>query len=135
METNWDRFPSNLCEMLGPINRNPFNFNYNRFEVWQGGKCIYAKESHGTIIAKIVNSNLHVAIDNVLINNYIKNQFSFGEISTNNERLMWSKDFFNSKGKIERNNPDISSLFYKEGVLMKVTFTIHDPNTLIEFYS
>lgn len=48
---------------------------------------------------------------------------------------MWSKDIFNSTGKIERNNPDISSLFFKQGILNKVTYTIHDPNTLVEFYS
>jgi hypothetical protein len=47
---------------------------------------------------------------------------------------MWSKDIFNSTGKTERNNPDISSLFFKQGVLNKVTYTIHDPNTLVEFY-
>src|SRR5690606_11178831 len=30
--------------------------------------------------------------------------------------------------------PDISSLFYRAGRLSKVTFTIHNPNTLVEFY-
>jgi hypothetical protein len=65
----------------------------------------------------------------------VSKHFSFGEISTNNDRIMWSKDIFNSTGKTERNNPDISSLFFKQGVLNKVTYTIHDPNTLVEFYS
>jgi hypothetical protein len=74
-------------------------------------------------------------IDDVMINNHIIKHFSFGEISTNNDRIMWSKDIFNSTGKIERNNPDISSLFFKQGILNKVTYTIHDPNTLVEFYS
>jgi hypothetical protein len=70
-----------------------------------------------------------------MINNHIIKHFSFGEISTNNDRIMWSKDIFNSTGKTERNNPDISSLFFKQGILNKVTYTIHDPNTLVEFYS
>ena len=36
--------------------------------------------------------------------------------------------------KVEFNNPDISSLFFKNGILSKVTYTIHNPNTLVEFY-
>jgi hypothetical protein len=135
MADNWDRFPSNIGEMLGQIERKSFTFNYKRFEVWQGGTCIYSRKSNGQIIAIVVNGQLNVTIDDVMINNHIFNHFSFGEISTNNDRIMWSKDIFNSTGKTERNNPDISSLFFKQGVLNKVTYTIHDPNTLIEFYS
>lgn len=135
MADNWDRFPSNIGEMLGQIERKSFTFNYKRFEVWQGGACIYSGNSFGQIVAKVVNGQLNVTIDDVMINNHIIKHFSFGEISTNNDRIMWSKDIFNSTGKTERNNPDISSLFFKQGILNKVTYTIHDPNTLVEFYS
>lgn len=135
MADNWDRFPSNIGEMLGPIERKSFTFNYQKFEVWQGGACILSGNSNGQIIAQVINRILNVTVDDNLINNHIIKQFSFGEISTNNDRIMWSKDIFNSSDKIERNNPDISSLFYKQGVLSKVTYTIHDPNTLVEFYS
>lgn len=135
MANNWDKFPSNIGEMLGLIERKSFKFNYKRFEVWQGGACNYSGNSTGQIIAKVVNGHLNVTIDDVMINNHIIKHFSFGEISTNNDRIMWSKDIFNSSDKVERNNPDISSLFLKQGLLTKVTFTIHDPNTLVEFYS
>lgn len=135
MADNWDRFPSNIGEMLGPIERKSFTFNYQKFEVWQGGACILSGNSNGQIIAQVINGILNVTVDDILINNHIIKQFSFGEISTNNDRIMWSRDIFNSSDKIERNNPDISSLFYKQGVLSKVTYTIHDPNTLVEFYS
>lgn len=135
MTENWDRFPSNIGEILGPIERKSFTFNYKRFEVWQGGACIYSGNSNGQIIAKVINGHLNVTIDDIMINNHIIKNFTFGEISTNGDRIMWSKDIFNSTGKIERNNPDISSLFFKNGILSKVTYTIHDPNTLVEFYS
>lgn len=135
MADNWDRFPSNMGEMLGQIERKSFTFNYKRFEVWQGGACIHSANSSGLIVAKVVNGQLNVTIDDGMINNHITKHFSFGEISTNNDRIMWSKDIFNSTGTTERNNPDISSLFFKQGILNKVTFTIHDPNTLVEFYS
>lgn len=135
MTDNWDKFPSNIGEMTGVIPRKEFTFNYRRFEVWQGGACIYSDNSSGQIIAKVVNNNLLVNLDDNKLNPYIKKNFSFGEISTNNERIMWSKDIFNTSGKTEKFNPDISSLFFKSGILSKVTYTIHDPNTLIEFYS
>ena len=135
MTENWDRFPSNIGEILGPIERESFTFNYKRFEVWQGGACIYSGNSNGQIIAKVINGQLNVTIDDITINNHIMKNFTFGEISTNVDRIMWSKDIFNSTGRTERNNPDISSLFFKQGTLSKVTYTIHDPNTLVEFYS
>ncbi len=135
MTENWDRFPSNIGEILGPIERKSFTFNYKRFEVWQGGACIYSGNSNGQIIAKVINGQLNVTIDDIIINNHIMKNFTFGEISTNGDRIMWSKDIFNSTGRTERNNPDISSLFFKQGTLSKVTYTIHDPNTLVEFYS
>lgn len=135
MTESWDRFESNICEIMGPIERKPFTFNYKRFEVWQGGACIYSGNSNGQIIAKVINGQLNVTIDDIMINNHIFKNFSFKEISTNLDRIMWSKDIFNSTDIVERNNPDISSLFYKQGILKKVTFTIHNPNTLVEFYS
>ena len=135
MNENWDTFESNIGEMTGPIERKSFTFNYKRFEVWQAGACIYSGDSEGKIIAKVVSRELNVTIEDLMINNHIKKQFAFREISTNSDRIMWSKDIFNTSDKTERNNPDISSLFYKQGTLTKVTFTIYDPNTLIEFYS
>lgn len=134
MADNWDKFPSNIGEMLGPIEKKSFRFNYKRFEVWQGGACIFSGSSNGQIIAQVISGQLNVTIDDTSISNHIKKQFSFKEISTNIDRIMWSKDIFNSSDKVERNNPDISSLFFKQGLLSKVTFTIHDPNTLVEFY-
>jgi len=134
MKENWDSFPVNIGEMLGPIMRNGFTFNYSRFEVWQGGKCIHSGESKSVISAEIVEGNLSVNINDDNINDFINKKFSFGEISTNANRIMWSKDIFNKSDLVEYNNPDISSLFYKNGKLVKVTYTIHNPNTLVEFY-
>lgn len=134
MTENWDKFQNNIGETIEPIERKPFTFNYNRFEVWKDGVCIASGYSDGQIIAKLNGNILNVLIDDKSVNDHIKSQFSFGEISTTNDRMMWSKDIFNSSGIVERNNPDVSSLFFKNGNLTKVTFTIHDPNTLIEFY-
>jgi hypothetical protein len=135
MAENWDRFPSNIGEISGQIERKSFTFNYKRFEVWQGGNCIFSGNSNGQIIAKVTNDILSVTIDDEMINNHIVKNFTFIEISTNRDRIMWSKDIFDSTRKTVRNNPDISSLFLKNGILCKVTYTINDPNTLVEFYN
>jgi len=135
MEENWDRFPNNLGEMFGTIERKSFTFNYKRFEVWQGGACIYSGKSNGQIISKVINGESNVTIEDVMINNHIFKNFTFGQISTNGDRMIWSKDIFNENPRTQSNNPDISSLFFKQGSLNKVTYTIHNPNTLIEFYS
>ncbi len=137
MSDTWDRFPTNIGEIFGPIERKSFTFNYKRFEVWQDGACIFSGLSVGIIVAHSMWEDLFVTIDdwNKDLDKFILKQFSFGEISTINDRMMWSKDIFNTSGKVERNNPDIFSLFFCQGKLSKVTFTIHDPNTLIEFYS
>lgn len=134
MNENFDRFPVNIAETSGKIERNPFIFYYERFEVWQGGKCIFSENSNSKIITRLEQNSLHVNIEDNSTSNYINKSFCFGEISTNNDRVMWSKDIFNTSDDIEYNTPDVSSLFFKNGELSKVTFTIHNPNTLIEFY-
>lgn len=90
--------------------------------------------SNNRIEAKLVGNDLHVTIDDYKVNSCIKKSFVFGEISTTNDRMLWSKDIYNVTGVIEKFNPDLSSLFYKNGQLDKVTFTIHDPDLLVEFY-
>jgi hypothetical protein len=135
MAENFDRFPSNLAETQGPIARESFRFHYSRFEVWQGGKCIKSGDSKSIIETTLTGKELLVILNDPLLHNHIKPRFSFGEISTNIDRIMWSRDIFDSTGVTDHNRPDICSLFFRGGVLSKVTFTIHDPNTLIEFYS
>jgi hypothetical protein len=135
MADNFDRFPSNIGEILGRIPRQSFSFAYTRFEVWQGGALIYSDNSIGVIDANVLDDNLNVSINDNKINKYVISNFSFGEISTNGDRIMWSKDIFNTSDNVEKYNPDISSLFYQNGILKKVTYTIHDPNILVEFYS
>ena len=78
MAEYWDKFPSNIAETTGPIERKSFVFNYIRFEVWQNGSCIYSGDSIGQIVAKVMNGRLNVIIDDNKINNHINKQFSFG---------------------------------------------------------
>ena len=134
MNTPYDRFPSNLCETMGKIDRKPFKFRYSKVEVWQNGNCIFSDGSGGLIESELKNKALQLTAEDSKLTPHMKSKFSFDEISTNGDRIMWSKDLFNTRDTIEKNVPDISSLFFHGGVLSKVTFTIHDPNILVEFH-
>src|SRR3954468_7543883 len=113
MSELFDLFPSNIGESLGRIDRKPFKFRYQKIEVWQGGKCIFKEASNGLIEGVIENENLLVSLDDSKILPFMKSKFSFGEISTNLDRIMWSKDIFDTRDSIEKFCPDISSFFYK----------------------
>ena len=71
MNENFDRFPVNIAETAGRIERNPFTFHYERYEVWQGGKCIYSGNSKAKIASRLEQNMLHVLIENDSISNYI----------------------------------------------------------------
>jgi hypothetical protein len=113
MNENFDRFPVNIAETAGKIERNPFLFHYERFEVWQGGKCIFSENSNSKIITQLEQNSLYINIEDNSISNYINNSFCFGEISTNNDRVMWSKDILNTSDDIEYNTPDDHLYFIK----------------------
>jgi hypothetical protein len=119
---------------MGKIDRKSFKFRYSKVEVWQNGNCIFSDSSGGLIESELKNNTLNVTAEDSRLTPHMKCKFSFDEISTNGDRIMWSKDLLNTRDTMEKYVPDISSLFYHGGVLSKVTFTIHDPNILVEFH-
>jgi len=134
MIENWDVFPVNIAETLGTIERKSFDFEYARTEVWRDGSSIFSGNTRGKISTTLKFDTLIVTLNDSSLYPYIVKNFSFKEISTNKDRILWSNDIFNQGGLGSRNSPDISSLFYRNGVLSKVSFTIHDSNILLEFY-
>lgn len=135
MIEKWDSFPINTAEDSGTIERKAFLFKFNKYEVWQNGKCIHHDEQSGKIEATLNGKVLKVSIIHPELNSNIKPIFSFIEISSSYDRIMWSKDIYDLHNSVKKFEPDISSLFYNNGVLLKITYTIHDPNILVEFYS
>lgn len=129
---NWDKFPANIAETRGYIHRSPFVLNYTKIDVWEAGNCIFSKNSNGKVVASLVNNNLEMLINDPNLSSYIINQFTFFQISHSNDRVLWSKDIYNTNRNTERNNPDVASLYYKQGNLVKIGFNIFNPNTLVE---
>ena len=134
MTENWDVQPNNVLETSGLLDRQPFTFSYGRFEVWKDGKLIDSGFSKNRVIATIENRYLIVKIEDQKINNHINSFFKFPEISATGNRILWSKDLQNKRGLPEKNTPDLCSLFYRNSKLTKVTFTIFNPNILVEYY-
>ena len=73
MKEVFDRFPVNIGESTGRIERKSFEFNYSLVEVWHQGECIYRTESPSTIIGEVIDQNLNV---NLNLNNSIALYFS-----------------------------------------------------------
>ena len=134
-DMNFDRFPTNLCEMFGTIQRNPISFLFSRVEVWFSGKCILELSTNGKLSGKINNDIIEFEIDNNGFSNQIKKGFSFEEISTTSNRIIWSKDIQNRKNiHYEDLVPYLVSLFFINGELVKAAFNIHNQNTMVELY-
>lgn len=132
---NWDAFSSNLCEMNGTISRKPIDFKFSKVEVWFNGGCIYKSTIAGILQGTILNGNMHFSLDNSGFENQIAKSFTFEEITTNQNRMIWSKDLMNEKNlKYQDYVPFLVSLFYKNGELMKAAFNVHNQNSMVELY-
>ena len=133
-DMNFDRFPTNVCETNGYIDRNPITFNFSKVEVWFNGKCILNLDKQGKLVGEINNKNMYFKMDNSNLENHISSQFTFEEISTSN-RIIWSKDLTNQKNLSYKDyEPYLVSLFYINNVLVKAAFNIANQNTMVELY-
>lgn len=134
-DMQWDSFPMNLCEMFGPIPKRNISLEFSKAEVWVSGKCIHECDIPGSIKGNVINNIMRFTVDNRSLKNYIRSEFIFEEISTNSNRIIWSRDLMNQKN-IQYIDfvPYLVSLFYKNGVLMKAAFNIHNQNSMVEFY-
>ena len=133
MEEQFDEFPVNILEMDGKIEREGFNFNYHNFLVYRAGKCIYSSNNEGTLKAFIVGGKLLVEIEDTETTNFMKSTFTLKQISTNLDRIIWSKNLTDPEEDSVRNEPDVLSLFYHNSELKRASFVINNPSTHIEF--
>jgi len=135
-KTEFDNFPVNLLEQDGTIKRNGFRFDYSEFLVYEDGQCVFSTEEKNTIMAEThFTGVLKVAFDDENVSDFSVRTFAFTQISTNVDRIIWSKDLLNQDNSVIKGKhvPDVMSLFYKDGILSRVSIVIHDPNILLEF--
>ena len=76
MEHTYDKFPSNMGQTLGLIPRKPFEFNFNRYDVWNSSQIIDSDITIGKISGSLFNNILNVKVKCERISKYTVNQFS-----------------------------------------------------------
>lgn len=129
----WDQFKSgNLCEMLHPIKRCPFDFEYHKVQVWQGGQCVAEASGKHRLKARVDGDLLIVTLNDPRLRELTVSEFCFGQISENGDRIMWTKDIFNESEEVYPNDPSIMSLFYKSGHIARIYLKYDEPEMMIE---
>jgi hypothetical protein len=130
----FDTFPVNILEANRKIKKEAFDFRCDRYEIWHEGQRVASSYTYNALSATLSEGKLYVSSQDSSINQIMAQSFSFREISTNKDRILWSNDLLGNK-EFKEGFPKICSLFYKDGKLVKVTFTIQNPHVLVELYS
>lgn len=131
-------FYPNILEMEGEIDRDPFTFIADNCKIWYEGKCIKEINSKFNItgninlFSSVLRNKMQVSIDNSEISDYIADRLLFREISRLNDRVLWSNNFLNDYEGEEYKN---MSLFYRFGVLSRISINRSNPLYMIEFNS
>ena len=133
MKSTHDQFPVNILEMNGKIKKEGFKFNYSNFLIYQHGECIESFDEKGEILAEIIDNRLQIKVLDENAAQFMKETFHFSQISTNIDRIIWSKNLTNPESCIVKNEPDILSLFFSSRILVRAAFVVYNPNIHIEF--
>lgn len=128
----YDTFPFNMLEMQGSIDRKSFHFVADNCKIWHQGNCIVDLDSTFVIDAEVspFDGEVEVSIDNSEIEEYITDQVSFSEISSLNDRILWSNNILGSGEGFEYRD---MSLFYCNGILSRIYFNRNNPLIMLEF--
>lgn len=153
MDPQFDRFPS-----LQPIEFIEFDFAPDRFEVWQAGKMVNQGITFGRIEARKRNTSqgelMSISLSSLNVSKYLSSTQNFDQFIANGDRLMYVTipERFNVSStalnilqftigstrdwkEFSTTDAYCCSLFLLNGRLKKVTFSVPEPETLIEFYS
>ena len=134
-DSDFDRFPTNICESFRPINRNPVYFEFTNIEVWRMGQCIFRKETTGLLVGKLIGQKIEFTLKNTDLKPYLLDSFTFEEISTTSNRIIWSKDLMNSMNlRYSDFYPELVSLFFVSNKLVKAAFNIHNQDNMVELF-
>lgn len=134
----FDKFKPNFLELEGKITRKPFHFIANNCIVWHGGQEIFNSNSKFKITAILddISGDLNVNIENLEIESFVLNTFSFNEISHTIDRVLWSRDIELGGENLNRLQPGNMSLFYCGGILKRIYLNVYLPfEIMIEFNS
>ena len=131
MET-YDQFPINLLESQGPIIISPVEVISDNINIWENGIIIDHSVTPTSIVLDTFPEGTSYVIANKKLEQFINLKGIFKEKSENRDRILLSTDLFVG-GIGEYMRPDMLSLFYINGKLAKLQFTITNPSRIEEF--
>ena len=124
---NFDSFPVNLFETLGPIYREGFRFKSSAYRVWFDGKIIKEEKKSFGVEGVVVERELLVEINTNLFSQFLEPRLSFMDISYNRDRVLWV-----NVNSLKKQNASALSLFYRNSQLARVAISVDNPQVLIE---
>lgn len=129
MNEKFDTFPTNMFEMLGKIEKEDFCFRCSYYRVWYNGQVTRQGNGGFDVIGIVTDDILHVNVmDTGDLAEYTVSSFVMEKISLSRDCVLWSAFTNSPSQKI----PTALSLFFKKGVLARVSITIDSPQMLIE---
>lgn len=131
MET-YDQFPINLLESQGSITIPSVKVLSDNVNIWENGGVVEHSVTPTSIILDTQSEGVSYIITNQKLGQFINLNGFFKEKSENKDRILLSTDLF-AGGIGEYMCPDMLSLFYKQGKLAKLQFTITNPSRIVEF--
>jgi len=113
------------------IFKKNFRFIANRYEEWQGGRCISQGSINSDIVAKTTSNSIHIEL-NGAGNLRILKSFEFEFIGS--DVLADRIQYIHASSDFNPIVPMVCHLFFKGDIISCVRFAMTNPDRIIEFY-
>lgn len=134
-QTNeWDQYyPGNYIEQIRSVDRKNFRFFFGTVIDHRKGLPPNTIKFASILQGHVDSEGLmNVSFPEGTLE-FCSKSFMFEEVSESGDRILWSKDILNNRGVNGKTQiPDLMSLFYKNGHLLRVYLHIDNPGNLIE---
>ena len=113
--------------------RNNFVFVSDRYEEWQGGRCISSGDLDVTITAEVNGDEIHFELSNVGSLRILKS-FDFEILDYHGSVLPDRVQYLHGTQDFNPVLPIVCNIFYQDDDIDYVRFAMTNPDRIIEFY-
>lgn len=115
------------------IYRNNFVFIADRYEEWQGGRCISSDDLDVTITAEVKDDKIHFELSTVGSLRILKS-FDFEILDYHGSVLPDRVQYLHNTQDFNPVFPIVCNIFYQDDNIDYVRFAMTNPDRIIEFY-
>ena len=113
------------------IFKKNFKFIANRYEEWQGGRCISQGTINSEIVAKTTSSSIHIELTGAEKLRILKSfDFEFIGSDVLSDRIQ----YVHASSDFNPIVPMVCHLFCSGNIISYVRFAMTNPDRIIEFY-